>query len=112
MKGAGSLPQVQRTQGPQPVLVHRALSPPEWPLAAPVAEAGTSCPALSPRPTALARPAEDGWARDHPKTPVWVPHLPPSGDGFIFLGSKITADGDCSHETERCLFLERKARQT
>ena len=27
---------------------------------------------------------------------------------FIFLGSKITADGDCSHETKRCLLLERK----
>ena len=27
---------------------------------------------------------------------------------FIFLGSKITADGDCSHETERRLFLGRK----
>ena len=27
----------------------------------------------------------------------------------IFLGSKITADGDCSHEIERCLILERKA---
>ena len=27
---------------------------------------------------------------------------------FIFLGSKITADGDCSHEIERCLLLERK----
>ena len=27
---------------------------------------------------------------------------------FIFLGSKITADGDCSHETKRCLPLERK----
>ena len=27
---------------------------------------------------------------------------------FIFLGSKITADGDCSHEIERCLFLRRK----
>ena len=26
----------------------------------------------------------------------------------IFLGSKITADGDCSHEIKRCLFLERK----
>ena len=25
---------------------------------------------------------------------------------FIFLGSKITADGDCSHETKRCLLLE------
>ena len=24
---------------------------------------------------------------------------------FIFLGSKITADGDCSHEIERCLLL-------
>ena len=28
---------------------------------------------------------------------------------FIFLGSKITADGFCSHEIKRCLFLERKA---
>ena len=28
---------------------------------------------------------------------------------FIFLGSKITADGDCSHELKRCLLLERKA---
>ena len=28
---------------------------------------------------------------------------------FIFLGSKITADGDCSHETKRHLFLGRKA---
>ena len=28
---------------------------------------------------------------------------------FIFLGSKITADGDCSHEIERHLLLERKA---
>ena len=29
-------------------------------------------------------------------------------DDFIFLGSKITADGDCSHEIKRCLLLERK----
>ena len=28
---------------------------------------------------------------------------------FIFLGSKITADGDCSHDIKRCLLLERKA---
>ena len=28
--------------------------------------------------------------------------------GFIFLGSKITADGDCSHEIKRRLFLSRK----
>ena len=28
---------------------------------------------------------------------------------FIFLGSKITADSDCSHETKRCLLLGRKA---
>ena len=27
---------------------------------------------------------------------------------FIILGSKITADGDCSHEIKRCLFLGRK----
>ena len=29
--------------------------------------------------------------------------------GFIFLGSKITADGDCSHEIKRRWLLERKA---
>ena len=29
---------------------------------------------------------------------------------FIFLGSKITVDGDCSHEIKRCLLLGRKAR--
>ena len=28
---------------------------------------------------------------------------------FIFLCSKITADGDCSHEIKKCLFLGRKA---
>ena len=28
---------------------------------------------------------------------------------FIFLGSKITADSDCSHEIKRCLLLDRKA---
>ena len=27
---------------------------------------------------------------------------------FLFLGSKITADGDCRHEIERCLLLGRK----
>ena len=30
---------------------------------------------------------------------------------FIFLGSKITVDSDCSHEIRRCLFLRRKADQ-
>ena len=29
-------------------------------------------------------------------------------DFFFFLGSKITADGDCSHEIKRCLLFERK----
>ena len=28
---------------------------------------------------------------------------------FIFLGPKITADGDCSHNIKRCLFLRKKA---
>ena len=28
---------------------------------------------------------------------------------FIFLGSKITTDGDCSHEIKRCLLVGRKA---
>ena len=31
---------------------------------------------------------------------------------FIFLGSKITADGDCSHEIKRCLLLGRNLWQT
>ena len=29
--------------------------------------------------------------------------------GFIFMGFKLTADGDCSHEIKRCLLLGRKA---
>ena len=29
---------------------------------------------------------------------------------FIFLGSKVTADGDCIHEIKRCLLLGRKPR--
>ena len=32
-----------------------------------------------------------------------------TGSDFLFLGSKITADGDCSHEIKRCLLLGRKA---
>ena len=31
---------------------------------------------------------------------------------FLFLGSKITADGDCSHEIKRCLLLGEKLWQT
>ena len=53
------------------------------------------------------------------KTKIMAPGFTTSGqiDGetietvrdFIFLGSKITADGDCSHEIKRCLLLARKA---
>ena len=32
-----------------------------------------------------------------------------TGTDFIYLGSKISADGDCSHEIKRCLLLGRKA---
>jgi len=32
-----------------------------------------------------------------------------TGTDFTFLGSKISAVGDCSHEIKRCLFLGRKA---
>ena len=32
-----------------------------------------------------------------------------TGTDFIFFGSKITADCDCSHEIKRCLLLGRKA---
>ena len=48
---------------------------------------------------------------------IWSHHFTANKSGgkvetvadFIFLGSKITADGDCSHKTERHLLLERKA---
>ena len=30
-------------------------------------------------------------------------------EDFILFGSKITVDGDCSHEMKKCLFLKRKA---
>ena len=33
-----------------------------------------------------------------------------NSDKFIFWGSKITADGDCSHEIKRCFLLGRKAK--
>ena len=54
------------------------------------------------------------------KTMVSWSHLFMAKDGgtmetvrdFIFLGSKITADGDCSHEIKRCISLEGKPRQT
>ena len=32
-----------------------------------------------------------------------------TGTDFIFVGSKVTADGDCSHQIKRCLLLGRKA---
>ena len=41
------------------------------------------------------------------KLRLW--HLVLSLHGFIFMGSKITADGDCSHEIKRRLLLGRKA---
>ena len=52
-----------------------------------------------------------------PKIMVSGPITPQQIDGetmetvtdFIFLGSKITADGECSHEIRRCLLLGRKA---
>ena len=41
------------------------------------------------------------WQRDREKTETMI--------DFIFLGSKITADSDCSHEVKRHLLLRRKA---
>ena len=111
--GGKPVSQVHRTQGPQPVLVHRALSTPEW--------APGSAPSLRLAPPALPcllgpPHSPDLLKKDGPGTLL----RPLSGfpashhqvTDFIFLGSKITADGDCSHETEGCLFLERKATQT
>ena len=41
----------------------------------------------------------------------WKQFFPlfPNKTDFVFLGSKITADGDCSHEIKRCVLLGRKA---
>ena len=41
------------------------------------------------------------WQKDGEKTETMT--------DFIFLGSKITVDSDCSHEIKRCLLLGRKA---
>ena len=41
------------------------------------------------------------WPRDGEKVEALI--------DFIFFGSKISADGDCSHEIKRCLLLGRKA---
>ena len=50
------------------------------------------------------------------KKQAWIKTFPDLGTDtrleavrFYFLGSKITADGDCSHEIKRCLILGRKA---
>ena len=45
---------------------------------------------------------------------IWSHHFMANRSGtngniFIFLGCKITADGDCSHEIKRCLLLRRKS---
>ena len=63
--------------------------------------------------------SEKAGSKLSPKTKIMVPSPITSWqiDGetmetvtdFIFLGSKITADGDCSHEIKRCLLLGRKA---
>ena len=37
------------------------------------------------------------------------PEIMETATDFIFLGSKITADGDCSHEVKRCFLLGTKA---
>ena len=39
---------------------------------------------------------------------VWITTNYGKATHFIFLGSKITADGDCSHEIKRCFLLGRK----
>ena len=44
------------------------------------------------------------WRREWLLTPLFL-----SGEFQEFLGSKINADGDCSHEIKRCLLIGRKA---
>ena len=51
----------------------------------------------------------EAWqAKVHGVTKSWRKKMKTVTD-FIFLGSKITADGDFSHEIKGCLLLERKA---
>ena len=42
-------------------------------------------------------------------SPITLWKIDAETSDFIFLGSKITADSDCSHEMKRCLLLGRKA---
>ena len=48
------------------------------------------------------------WRREWQTTSVFLPWEPHEVSDFIFLGSKITADGEYSHEIKRCLLLGRK----
>ena len=57
-----------------------------------------------------------GLRRNTQKMKIWTHHFMANRWGnrgnsvrLYFLGSKITADGDCSHEIKRCLLLGRKA---
>ena len=43
------------------------------------------------------------------KSQTWLSDWPTKNVNIIFLGSKITADADCSHEIKKCLLLGRKA---
>ena len=47
------------------------------------------------------------WKRRHSNVSLSMRNMGIVSD-FIFLGSNITADGDCSHEIKRCLLLGRK----
>ena len=40
---------------------------------------------------------------------IWDGETVETTRDFLFLGSEITADGECNHEIKRCLLLERKA---
>ena len=61
---------------------------------------------------------KSGFKTQHSKTklmasgPITSSHIDretvETGTDFVFLGSKITVDGDCSHEIKRCLLLGRK----
>ena len=65
-------------------------------------------PQMEPEPPAVeARSLNHGAPKGVPETEFLQENLHGT---FIFLGSKITTNGDCSHEIKRLLLLERKAK--
>ena len=96
-----------------PVLVHRALSAPEW------TPGSIPSPRLAPPalpylfgPPHLPDLLKKGGSGTLPRPQFGSSASHHQVTDLIFLGSKITTDGDCSHQIKTCLFLGRRVRQT